>query len=1060
MYCAGEERGTLNTPSQEELKNMFQSFPEILSGLEAGHLSPRERAFHLLGGMRQARENDEFRLLSYLISEIMKTGGTDLTVQEAEEVLALFAPRKLRFIDTAIAMDFIEQHLPSFASPCGKVIALTRLGELELQENRLPQSEEHLKEALALSMEKNAGEYIPAILNSMAEIPRDFEGIREMAAEIEKVIEWLPRIHDDDIRVRILATAASVLAGFKMHTAAQNAILSAMTLIPVVTVETRQMLEWCRAKVYIASGRRKAAMTILHRALLLAEGMNDQLAVMEVLNTIIFEMKERPGYTVRSLISIMKGVLDRALASGNLSNRLYALDQMTDMFTRTLQIRQAMEVIERISRIERPPEILRDEPRASWCEAYLGFYAGDERCSGSGDLLLPGTDDFLKSLAGGTEPASGAAAISDHLLASPGSGSVLYALILAMEAYSRGFNRAHSIIAAALDSSYGKFYEDPFLSWKLCISGILASKESHADDFFHSAQILARQLDDLLVVWLLLRCRMKLDLDRNFMENSSISLLLAELDEYFAGQLPDSARDGFMERSGAGRRLRDLRAFSSCRRGTLTEMRDSLASKLEDESMDAFREISRGSRRISSRSEISASLEAMGVLTSADRVLALRIKESSLNIIEGYGPGSWRLPCLEAEEAIRAFPGERVALDNFGKNPFGSRMYVIIPTEKSVVPAQMQRKLESVYSRRENYLLIEMDTPFYTISREADFFVECLSRQVSSALLLRDRESMAYIDNLTGSVIGYSWTKRLLELTDEHSSVILPLSVLVVDVDGLREINRLFGYRAGDRMLKTVVSTIKEVLRPNDMIGRFREDMFGVFLQKTGEESAMIIARRICGVISSAEIRPDRVPVTVSIGASVYGSLQDTSELLISRACAALNRGKSQGGNRAVLWSEEADSSDLDSEVLTLFNTGDPGWDHSVSVTVLELLTTEKPSLDWIAERLRNALRSEFVYLEDGFGNKSMIGSGVFRKIPEEIHEKSADSICTHSGVLGIYDAFSVRLTCGGRLISAWGDMEAVSGSMKNIFRALSTLASLLIQSGSGPAWHIPSDNT
>lgn len=1040
---------------------MFRSLPEILSGLESGELSPRERAFLLLGGMRQARENGEFRLLSYLISEIMKTGGTDLTVQEAEEVLALFAPRKLRYIDTAIAIDFIEQHLPSFGPPCGKVIALTRLGELELQENRLPQSEKHLKEALALSMEKNAGEYIPAILGSMAEIPRDFEGIKEMAAEIERVMEWLPRINDDDVKVRVLATAADVLAGFKMNTAAQNAIFFAMTLIPVVSVETRQMLEWCRAKVYIASGRRKAAMTMLHRALLLAEDMNDQLAVMEVLNTIVFEMKERPGYTIRSLISIMEGVLDRALASGNLSNRLYALDQMADMFTRTLQVSKAFEVVERISRIARSPEIVRDDPRASWCEAYLGFYAGVEQCSGSGDLLLPGTDDFLKSLAEGTEPVSGAAAISDHLLASPRSGSVLYAIILAMEAYSRGFSRAHSIIAAALDSSYSNFHEDPFLSWKLCISGILASKESHADDFFGSAQILARQLDSLLLVWLLLRCRMKLDLDRNFMEDSTISLLLAELDEYIADQLPDSARDEFMERSGAGSRLGELRAFSSCPRGTLTDIRDSLASRLEVESMDVFREISRGSRRISSRSEISASLEAMGILTSADRVLALRIKESSLNVIEGYGPCSWRLPCPEASEAIRALPGERAVLDNYGKNPFGSRMYVIMPTERSVVPAQMQRKLDSGYSQRENYLLIEMDTPFYNIGREADFFVECLSRQVSSALLLRDRESMAYIDDLTGSVIGYSWTKRLLELTDnEHSGGILPLSVLVVDVDGLREINTLFGYRAGDRMLKAVVSAIKEILRPNDMIGRFREDTFGVFLQETGEESAMIIASRICGVISSAEIRPDRVPVTVSIGASVYGSHQDTPELIITRACAALSRGKSQGGNRAVLWSEEADLSRLDSEVLTLFNTGDPGRDHSVCVTVLELLTAERPSLDLIAARLRDALRSDFVCLEDGLGNKSMIGSVVFSGIPEEIHEESAEIVCTHSGVQGIYDAYSVRLACGGRLISAWGDTDAVSVSLKNVFRALSILAGLLIQSGSGSTGLIPPDNT
>jgi diguanylate cyclase (GGDEF)-like protein len=401
-----------------------------------------------------------------------------------------------------------------------------------------------------------------------------------------------------------------------------------------------------------------------------------------------------------------------------------------------------------------------------------------------------------------------------------------------------------------------------------------------------------------------------------------------------------------MERSAAGLRIKRLRALSSCPLGTLREIRDSFAERLEDKSVDVFREISRGSNRISSRSEISASLEAMGILASADRILAIRIKDTSISIIEGYGPGSWRLPCREAEEEIRNFPGERVVLDNFGNNPFGSRRYVIIPTEKSVVPSQMQRRLDSHYSKRENYLLIEMDTPFDNIGREADFFIECLSRQVSSALLLRDRESMAYIDTLTGAVIGYSWTQRLLELTEgDIPTGILPLSVLIVDVDGLREINSLFGFRAGDRILKTVVSTIKEVLRPNDMIGRFREDMFGVFLQETGDESAMIVAERICGVVASTEIRPDRVPVTVCIGAAVYGSSRDSSELMVNRACAALNRGKNQGGNRAVLWSAEGDALDLDSGILTLFNTGDPGWDHTVSVEVLELLTAERPKM-------------------------------------------------------------------------------------------------------------------
>ena len=157
-----------------------------------------------------------------------------------------------------------------------------------------------------------------------------------------------------------------------------------------------------------------------------------------------------------------------------------------------------------------------------------------------------------------------------------------------------------------------------------------------------------------------------------------------------------------------------------------------------------------------------------------------------------------------------------------------------------------------------------------------------------------------------------------------------------------------------------------------------------------------------------------------------------------------------------VLWSGEGDALDLDSGILTLFNTGDPGWDHSVSVAVLELLTTERLSLEIIAERLRDALRSEFVYLEDGNGKSSMIGSRVLRRIPEEIREKPGEGICTHAGVLGIYDALSVRLACGGRLISAWDSIEVASCSLRNTFRALATLANLLIQSESITPGHPP----
>lgn len=1058
------ESGVEDTHSQKWLEKLSEyvlsspvaTLPEIMTVLENGNPSPRDRAFLLLEAMRQAQKNGEFRLLSYFIREIMLPGGNILTAQEAGEILSVFEPRKLRNFDCDTAVEFIEQYLPLFNTTRERAMALTRMGELELLESRLQQAEEHFREALELSMEMNTGDWVPAILSSLAEIPRDFDGMKETAAVIDKVINWLPGLGDNDIMVRILATAAAALAELRMNAAAEKTILSAMIHIPVVTLKTQQILEWCRAKVFIASGRKKPAMDMLRRALLLAESVNDQLAVMEILSTIFSEMKESPDYTVRNLISIMQSVSKRAAISGNISNRLYALDHMVDMYTRTLQFSKAVDAAQKVSRIIDSSDMLEDEPLTAWCEAYLCFLGNDEKEIAGGDLILPGTDGFLKSLSGGFEPVAEAGIISEHLLASPGSDSTVYALILAMEAFARGFDKASSIIAAALDSSYSNFTEDPFVSWELCISGILASKARHADDFFQSAQILARQLDRLLLVWLMLRCRIRLNPDRNFREYAEISLLLAELEEHIAQQLPDNTRNVFMKRTGAGQRLEKLRISAGCPEGTLRDIRNSLARKLEDETMETLREISKISSRISSRSEISTSLETLGILARADRILALQVKGRKVSIIEVYGPGSSKLPGIEAEEKILKLPGEKVSVDNFGETPFGSRRYFIIPTKKSVIPSRRERKLHSLHSQRGNYLLIEIDSPFYNISETVEFFVESLCRQIGSALLLRDRESMAYIDTLTGSDIGYSWMKQLVTLKDNETSADTTLSVLLLDVDGLREINRLFGYRAGDNALKTVVSTVKGLLRPDDIIGRLSEDLFGVLLPETEGENTIKVAERICSVISGTEIRPDRVPVTVSVGASISSSRKENPELTVNRAYAALNQSKSQGGNRAIIWSAEEDVKEFDSETMMLFNTGDPGWDHSISITIMELLIEDSPSLEMLAEKLRDVLRSEFIYLEDVNGNSFRIGSSIFKRMPEEMNDNSTNRIRTYSGIMGRYDALSVGLTDGGRLISAWDNVDGISGSLKNVFRALASLTSLLIRRGSVISEHPP----
>jgi diguanylate cyclase (GGDEF)-like protein len=1019
------------------------TLPEMMMALKNDNQPLSDRTVLLLRAIRKARENGEFRMLSYLIDRMMKSGKTDLTVEEAGEILAVFEPRKLRYIDCNAAAEFIRQNLPSFGATRFRELALTRLGEIELLENRLPQAEGYLAEALKISMEKKSGDWIPTILNSMAEIPREFETMNKLAAEIGRVTDWLPCISDIDSRVKIQAAAASALAELGMNPAAEETIHAAMIHMPEVSPQTQLSLEWCRAKVFIASGRIKAAMTMLQRVLLMAENVNDQLAIKEILNTIVSKIKERQSYTVRNLISIMLGVSRRASTSGNTSSRLFALDQLVDMYTRTLQFDKAWEAAGNVSRIVRSSDMILEEPLTSWCESYLGFLSGRKEDTGCGDILLPGTDGFLRSLADGIEPISQAGEISDHLMALPGSDSAVYALILALEAYSRGFHRASSTVAAALDSSYSNFNENPCLSWKLCISGILASREQDSDDFFHTAQILARQLDRLLIVWLLLRCRAGLLPDRSFREKCGISLLLQELDNFTARTVPD--KELFMRITGAEDRLKSLQAASECRSDNLLEMRDSLARKLEDESLDSLREISEISGRISSRSEISTSLEAIGILLKADRVLTVKIRDGSISIIEGYGTGKWRFPCREVEESIGKFPGERMSVDNFGVNPFGSRRFIIVPTEKSVIPAQMEKRLYSHSYRQGNCILIEADTPFGISDGTVEFFVDCLCRQVGSALLLRDRESVASTDTLTGAAIGHYWTRKLIEILEEGVSEDNPLSILLVDIDGIREINRIFGYRVGDDTMRGIVSTIKGILRPNDLIGRFREDLFAILLPDTGGDNTMMISQRICGIVTGTEIRPDRVPVTVTVGAEICTSSEMRPERIINRAFEALKTGKSQGGNRAVLWTGLKDSAGPDHGELTIFNTGDPGWDHSISLAVLELLSSENASLKTVAEKFRDILRSEFVFLEDCSGKSFQIGNRILTDIPGEISEQSENEVCVHSRILGRYEVLSMRSDCGGRLISAWENISEVSASLKSVFRSIFALSMFIV---------------
>ena len=81
-------------------------------------------------------------------------------------------------------------------------------------------------------------------------------------------------------------------------------------------------------------------------------------------------------------------------------------------------------------------------------------------------------------------------------------------------------------------------------------------------------------------------------------------------------------------------------------------------------------------------------------------------------------------------------------------------------------------------------------------------------------------------------------------------------SLLLLDVDGLKEINDRFGHPVGDRSLCRMGQILRDCCRSTDTAARHGGDEFALVLPETGVAAATLLARRICGLIESESEEP------------------------------------------------------------------------------------------------------------------------------------------------------------------------------------------------------------
>lgn len=143
----------------------------------------------------------------------------------------------------------------------------------------------------------------------------------------------------------------------------------------------------------------------------------------------------------------------------------------------------------------------------------------------------------------------------------------------------------------------------------------------------------------------------------------------------------------------------------------------------------------------------------------------------------------------------------------------------------------------------------------------------------------------AYSDSLT----GLANHRRLFEVLQSEISrsqrTGREFSLLLLDLDGLKNINDNFGHLAGNRALCRLAEILKDCCRTSDTPARYGGDEFAIVLPESGVASASLVTRRICDLLEKDSEAPS---LAVSVGIATYPHEADTIGTLLYAADRAL----------------------------------------------------------------------------------------------------------------------------------------------------------------------------
>ena len=180
---------------------------------------------------------------------------------------------------------------------------------------------------------------------------------------------------------------------------------------------------------------------------------------------------------------------------------------------------------------------------------------------------------------------------------------------------------------------------------------------------------------------------------------------------------------------------------------------------------------------------------------------------------------------------------------------------------------------------------------------------------IHRSLSVPQLQEEARVDPKTGLFNARHFAAALNEELMRAERFERPLSLVMADLDLLRDINNTYGHLAGDAVLQGIAEVFRAQLRHYDVPARFGGEEFAILLPETPPEQAFEIAERIRRTVAASafdvETSSEPIRATISIGIAGYPRDGADANELIHQADLAVYRAKLQGRNRVLDASSE-----------------------------------------------------------------------------------------------------------------------------------------------------------